>query len=461
MKHYKNIFKLLIAGLLLSSCNLLEVNEDVNTPTEVPVNLLLPTAQQGMANSMMNENSATVGIFLQYFTAKNVTQYAPYNNYVVDNGFYIDDMWQDYYASTMITTKSLMDEASNSGAYHYLGIAQIMMAWTLGTVTDCWGDVPYTEAFQGSLNLKPGFDSQKEIYNNIFTLLEQGIANLDKESSRTPGTDDIIFNGDLAMWKKAGYSLIARNAIHLTKVASELTFDPSNRAIEASANGLTPTDVAMSYTYGFDASDVSPYTAGKNDNDLVINNTFKNMIATHPSKNALTKTQLGSADAGPYLKGTIGFDNVKCYFITPWEASFIEAEARLRNNESDAAVESAFKNAVESFLLEAANYDTQLTTDSIAGYVSRLSLTGTYDQKLETIINHKYISLLGQVEAWSDYRRTGYPQLIPNPEGTSPQNPNGLIPRRYPYSQSEMENNGANVPSSGINMQVRVWWDAE
>lgn len=454
----KNIIKFILILIIFTySCKLEETNENPNDVLNAPVTVLLPQAQNYMANSLMNENSATVGIFLQYFKAQSNSNYSPYEEYVADNGFYINDMWYDYYANAMVLINDIMNKSEAAGAYHYTGISQIMMAWAIGTVTDCWGDVPYSDAFMGSENLKPTFDNQKDIYNKIFQLLNDGIENLDKESTLDPTEYDVIYGGNLTLWKKAAYSLIARYSLHLTKRSSDLAFDPLQQALSAIPNAFDVNDQPMAYLYGFNDSDVNPYTKGKNNTELSINDTFKNLTNNHPSRDGLIKTQLGSADTGPYLSN----NNTKAYFMTPYELKFIEAEVRLRINTSDPLIETALKEGIESFLTEVAKFDSQLTNDSITSYVSRISLTGDFDSDLETIITHKYISLYGQVEQWSDFRRTGYPTLIPNPNGQSPQNANGEIPRRYPYPLNEIELNGGNVPSAGVNMQARVWWDSE
>jgi hypothetical protein len=74
------------------------------------------------------------------------------------------------------------------------------------------------------------------------------------------------------------------------------------------------------------------------------------------------------------------------------------------------------------------------------------------------ILTQKYIALFTQLQAWSDYRRTSYPFLYPNPDGVSASNPNGQIPRRLIYPQSERILN-INAPTPFPNMQDRFWWD--
>jgi hypothetical protein len=65
------------------------------------------------------------------------------------------------------------------------------------------------------------------------------------------------------------------------------------------------------------------------------------------------------------------------------------------------------------------------------------------------IYREKYIHLwpYGAVEAYAEWRRTGYPTLN-NPFET---------PRRFPYPQNEVSGNPENVPD--VTPYNGVWWD--
>jgi hypothetical protein len=101
----------------------------------------------------------------------------------------------------------------------------------------------------------------------------------------------------------------------------------------------------------------------------------------------------------------------------------------------------------------------QITIEEISTYLAtNAQLTGDFDEDLNTIITEKHTALFTSMEPWTDYRRTGYPELIPNAGGESPSNPNGEIPRRLIYPQSERLRN-TSFPQPAPNMQDRFWWD--
>jgi hypothetical protein len=70
---------------------------------------------------------------------------------------------------------------------------------------------------------------------------------------------------------------------------------------------------------------------------------------------------------------------------------------------------------------------------------------------METIMTQKYIAMFTQPEVWADYRRTGYPDLTPDPRGSI-----NSIPQRYPTALDERLYN-ENMESI-TDLTTPVWW---
>ena len=100
---------------------------------------------------------------------------------------------------------------------------------------------------------------------------------------------------------------------------------------------------------------------------------------------------------------------------------------------------------------------------------------GDLETNLEQIITQKWIAIfpLG-TEAWCEYRRTGYPKLLPAVQNLGPDNVDlNHHARRLTYPVEEYSSNGANVneavgilnsesaDGSGDSMATRVWWDCK
>jgi hypothetical protein len=125
------------------------------------------------------------------------------------------------------------------------------------------------------------------------------------------------------------------------------------------------------------------------------------------------------------------------------ELKFIEAEANLRlGNTAEATL--AFTDAVASAMRRQVP---SLSEAEITAYVASVAAGGL---SLESIITQKWIAfwLFQPIEAYNDYRRTDIPTLT---------HPVGPAPLRFPYPQSELDANAANVPNTQITSGV--WWD--
>src|SRR5690606_8493315 len=85
-----------------------------------------------------------------------------------------------------------------------------------GYLTEKYGDVPFSEAVTGrSGNLFPKFDSQREIYEYMFGLLDNAVAILTNPASKgLPSDHDVLFKGDKAKWAKFANSLKLRLMLH-------------------------------------------------------------------------------------------------------------------------------------------------------------------------------------------------------------------------------------------------------
>ena len=89
-------------------------------------------------------------------------------------------------------------------------------------------------------------------------------------------------------------------------------------------------------------------------------------------------------------------------------------------------------------------------------------LTGDQTNDLGVILTQKWAALNGinWVEAWTDYRRTGYPTSDVLGISKATTHIKNAIPTRYLYPQSELNTNGANVPSIAAPAQYGlIFWD--
>ena len=217
---YKKIFfKMRVALLavivgLASSCdNFLDINEDPNNPTELPLSQILPFAEVAMVNALGMSTSGLGEPTSLY--VHHLSEFSTLDNYGISGGeFSIVSAWSQLYTLALTDLRVVIDQAvavEGEEAWHYAGVAKIMTAYAFSLMVDVWDEVPYFEALGGSANPFPPFDDGDAIYADIFLLLDEGIADLEKTSTFSPGSDDLIYGGDLDKWRRFANTVKLRN----------------------------------------------------------------------------------------------------------------------------------------------------------------------------------------------------------------------------------------------------------
>lgn len=440
------------------------VNDNPNSPSEVTPAVLLPGTEGSLAFSQGGDAERYTAIMSQYITGA-FRQFFGYNQYVFTEEDF-SNLWYNLYAGTMENYKVIMDiDAANPGLYTlYGGIARIQMAYTLGLTTDLWGDIPYTEAFQGNLNLQPHYESQQAIYDTIQSLLTQGINELTNAPGtdiEIPGSNDFIYLGDIAAWIALGHALKARFHIHLTEVNG---VSAAQQALDEINAGGPIADAG----YPFSATGQSPWFQYIDQRDDII---YSNqgalegygedipdptligiMIARNDPRYPVYIDINGDQGhwAGGYLGAFFQADNASVWFMTRFEQLFIEAEAKLRTGDQ-AGAQTALQDAInESFTFYGLN---PLDSAEVAYVSTHGVLTGDFNGDLNVIITEKWIANFLHPESWVDIRRTGYPVLTPNS--------GAAIPVRFIYPTNERLYNPNLIDPNSSLFTPKLWWDVD
>ena len=417
---------------------------DQNRPSEVSMGVLLPSAQAGCGMLQGDVLPRLTSIFMQQMTGTD-RQSLAHNRYAQIGEGDFNTPWNNSYAGGLYDLQLIMDMADEQDAPAYRGIAKIMTAFALGILTDHFGDIPYTEAFNGAANLKPAYDSQKDIYNTIFTLLAEGKADLALPSSVMPGSDDLVHGGDLAAWAAKADALKARYLNHLSKTSSydaAAVISACNDALNAGAYSVMRYEASLNQNpwYQFTVIDRAGYISQFGTMYDMMEASSDPRISFYRSADSLTLPSYGAATSDLPL-------------VTPFELYFIKAEAEMNSGDATSA-RASLEDAIESHM-------TWLGVDaaSTTAYIDSLSAT----TDLELIMNEKYVAMFTSTESWTDWRRTGFPTL------TAPADANlSDLPRRMPYPEGEYLYNSANVPMPltstpdekfGVTPTYRLWWD--
>ncbi len=469
MRKIQLFITIFIASLLtVTSCKFGDVNVDPTTLSSVQLKDQLPVSIGQTVFNVGSSGARASGLMMQQFKGIEAQQ-QQLEKYVIDDNTF-NNLWSFglYGGGVMKDCDLIIRQGTEEEQPHYVGIAKILMAVNLGIATQCWGDVPYSEAFKGTEGtefFKPAFDSQESIYTSIQTLLDEAITELNKPAvAGGPTGDDIIYGGNASGWLQTAHALKARYYMHLVKRDNQA----STKALNALANAYNSNaDESMFTDFGSQgANDANPYGqfGAQRPNTLAINDNF----GIEMFNNGDPRMDLYMADDGSNFVYYTGPDGLfwSSYtsplpLISYTEQKFLEAEALLRTGDV-AGAESTLQDAVE------ANMD-QLGIDPadyaayVAGQASFAGLTND-NQRLQRIIEEKYVALYAQgfFEIWTDFRRTGFPALTPVAGGVSGSNPSGVIPRRWIYPNDEKFSNTENVNAAiqrqgGELLDVDMW----
>jgi len=509
-----------VIALALTGCtkNFEKYNTNPNALTSAQSNIIAPTAFGPMEQA----------IYSNYQRAQNLSAdcYSGYMQSGIDFGtqnnvtYVMNDGWNstgfnDEYNLVMAPIHALATTTSvKSKNPEMWGVALLIQVEAMSRVTDRFGPIPYSKVAT-SLVTAP-YDDQQSVYQQFFKQIDTAVTNLKAYIATNPtksslGASDYIYGGNYTEWLKFANSLRLRLAMRIVKADAATAQQQAEKAMADPGGLLTvPTDDAAIAQTGGRENDLhqicgdwqntnlnaslQTFLVGYNDPRLAI-------YATPATANA------GYNLAGQYVGLRLGLTesangNYKLYaalnttttfaFATPQlimtaaEVWFLKAEAALRGWAGAGTAQTDYEQGITTSMSQwGANIGNYLSdaTSTEAAYtdpansannspaISTITIkwdpTATQEQQLERIITQKWLAIFpdGQ-EAWSDWRRTGYPQLFTTANNLS----GGVVnsqtgARRLPYPSSEQTTNTAayhnavSLLGGADNAGTRLWWD--
>ena len=430
-----------------------------NDPSEVPEANLLTASQVALFGNFTGELAREAAIFMQSQAGlkdQSLEEHARYRIFEGDN----QNDWESIYTDWMDPACDLIDKADETNPY-YKGIGLVMKAWAGGYTSDVWGDIPFSQAIKGLDNLNPEYDTQEEVYAQVQSLLSQAITELSKPESANlllPGSDDLIFKGDAGKWIKLAWTLKAR---YFNRVSKHYAYS-ADSVLYCLQRGMTEeADNAMA-VFGVTANNANQWYAFYvlRPGYMGMGAYFVDRLKTSsdprlpfycaedangnytPSGIDTRTPVLDASEIGPLFNASAQPVPLATYF----EAKFLEAEAQLRKGSNDLAAQ-ACNDGIKASVKWATRAD---ASDDFVTAVASLTAS---DIDLETIMLNKYDAMFTQLEVWTDWRRTGFPVLTPNPDPLA--NANG-IPYRFPTCISERNYNSNAIVVN--NNYVKPWF---
>lgn len=512
IKIFLFVFTLISA---FSACT--ENFEDINTNGNKPS---IDQADPGMllTNSIESMTSRVHEIFLGHEMGSCWVQHMAKVQYTDEDRYIprlsvINNTWTSFYAASGMDVATIIKIADAKGLDNYKGIGIVLQVYISSVLTDLFGDIPYSQAWQGSAEtaiISPAYDKQEDIYRDMIAKLKTANTLLDADKDAISG--DILYNGDVDAWKKFANSLRLRLLLRMSEkdkpfvttemsamIANPTTYPifesnadnaalaylgsaPNNNPINENRktrddHRVSKTLIDMLYVNpaspDYRVSIYADLAAGTGDYDGLPNGLRAADAAAYKDNGLKNTSKIGSFYSSATAPGVL---------MTYAELQFILAEAAYKtyipggNTQTktyyDNGIKASYYQNADAF--KAQLEDIWASTFTSWGWDGNDILKYAFDdfmeyggwdfnasKAMEQIGTQKWVAMFDQgLQANFEQRRIGYPVLVAPADAAN----SGKIPVRVFYPSDEYSRNKKNVEAAvasqgADNMNTKVWWN--
>ncbi len=477
------ILMLALVLALLISCGdkFFDVNENPNNPPISSPKITLPVAEQELAQ--LNGTTMTyLGQFFMYnwSTPSNWSANEDLIRYNVTTDFYTS-IFERSYSSIFKNLTYIENYEDPTGSVDYSSykiIANVIKGFQYQYLVDLYGDIPYTEANLRIENFTPAYDDAQTIYKSLIDSLTNAASlalNL-PSNAENPGTQDIIFGGNMKKWAQFANTIKLRMLIRLSNTSQDTYIKEQIALIDNNGVGYIEENVVANpgYTdaneqqspfYGYFVRPITGKETDRSDFTVATDYTLNYLMGTNDNRYSriYAESKKGGykgAEQTTILPGT-GFTSKDLSKVGPGllvsaeqnqvimlysESLLLRAEAIVRgyisgtNDDAKNLYEKAIKSSFEYLGVD----DAETAAET---YYSQPLVNVSWDtssDKIRAIITQKWIALNGtsSIEPWIEFTRTGYPSGLPTSVDSD-----GVRPVRLLYPDTEVSRNRDNVPS--------------
>lgn len=437
----------------------------------------------------------------------------------VHNGSYyfitnwIESTFRSGFSSVMPAWQSIVEVAEEQNLPEVAALATIVKVEAMHRVADAYGPIPYLNYGSGSLT--NDYDSLEDVYKHFFEELDDAIEVLTDFVNANPNSRllenyDFVYNGNVTSWVKFANTLRLRLAMRVVYADATLAQEEAEKSINNSIGVISSVNegAALQHSaelnyihplydiaYNFNAGEVrmsasmDAYMNGYNDPRLAAYFVPASADGGYHGVRLGIETSVWSRYVGANVSNlNVNQSSTDIVWMTAAESYFLRAEGALRGWNMGGSAQELYEQGIavsfsENGIANADAYivDDQSTPNSFTDNAEGSSFNAPapsditiawaegdgFERNLERIITQKWIALYPDgPEGWAEFRRTGYPHLIPVVNNNSSGAINTDIQvRRIPYPQSEYNNNrsGVQVGISFLGGQdnggTTLWWD--
>lgn len=399
---------------------------------------------------------------------------------------------------TILTTaQKMVEKAESTPQYEsYIGLYKFLKAFKLFGLTMRMGDIPYSEALSGEQgNQKPKYDTQKEVFLNVLKDLDEAYVHFGNAGA-LKFDGDVIYGGDNKKWQKmiSGFQMRVLLALSKKESDADLKIKERFQNIVNKQILFESNEDNFQLVFKNQAGMVYPFhhTMSKHSDYILMSTVLIDSLKKYedyrmfyyaaPAAYYVNDMNVprDSWDAYHGVDVTLPFNEMgaiasayKCSRLNrryidreegePFaklrysDVNFSMAEAALRgwiNGDANSYYKKGIEadmNFKQTYMIDDMAYHQGRIIDEayIADFITKpeIQLKGDFEYKLNQIMTQKYLANFFQVyelEAYMDYRRTGYPKLPINPS-TNMNVETNKIPARFMYPSAETNYNSDNL----------------
>jgi len=469
-KTIKQIAVFMFAATVISSCNTVDfgnLNDNPNGPTAAITSQLLSSAQVSVSSVITTVSGIN---YVQHITEGQYPGPSRYAGLTFSyNGWYTGPITN---LNEIIKVNEDPDKAAGVASFgdnnNQIAVSKLLRAYYLHYMTDTWGALPWSEAFQGIAGTQPKFDSQQSLYTYMFAEIDDALG---KINANAGPQGDLLFGGDMDKWATFGNTLKMTMALRISDADAATAKTKFEQAV-ASGKLITSNSQNLRFTYGSDETSDNPWEDRFfSREDYMMSETMMGFLNaktdprkfkyTKPAQNSAVPDVYAGAENGKVNGNTkdyafitdtvIGDPTYKVAIYTAAQTHFSLAEAALKGwNVGGGTAAAHQKMGIEASMMDwgVAAADMNTYTAANAGAT------------ITDIAYEKYMALyLNGPEAWAEWRRLDSPALTPSIYALVQK-----IPVRHAYSPSVADNNPDNyaavIASQGPdNLHTKLWWD--
>lgn len=477
----KNILRITaFTSVLVMACDdFEETNTNPNQPGEVPTRYLFTYAVESILDQIYGGfDNSRVGMTLAQYWSQN--QYTEESRYQYRPGTN-NTTWHNIYTGIFNLEQIVQYNEENplTRSANEIAVARIMQIWAFQFLTDIYGDIPYKSTFQAAEgNVTPAYTNQEEIYPDLLARLKEARDMIDVAAPGF-GESDLIYQGDMNLWRKFANSLILRVAIRMVDRLEQTSLEAIQEAYTSGVFEDYTETAQINYLASQPATNpLYVDVIVGNRIDFSSSNTFVDVLLARNDPRITAYFE--PAKSGKYVGRPFGQNAAAANALKPDSVSQLSEKvlspdfpglimdaAEVKFTLAEAAQRGAVlgKSAADFYaegIRESMEYWGVVSGGNVDAYI----LANPYDAAnwKQSIGVQKWIALYMQgFQGWAEYRRLDFTGILRMPI-SGPLVNIDQVPLRRTYPPDEQTLNRENyrraLDNQGTDdLTTKLWWD--